>query len=194
MARGLGTPDPAEELIKSAIYRLCEPDGTVYTTNYVDTGIPQSRLTGSASGATLAFVLKPTEWAPYYGLLGQHEGNGGINAQADSTSTCSAWLYRHAFGFPVIAGEKHVLIVSDSESEWYAMHNTTVKAAGDDTPTKQATPMGNIVLYNSWRYAAQRNYHGIAYDALIWDKALTRSEALAVAKRLMAQHNIGGNT
>ena len=194
MARGLGAPDPAEEIIKSAIYRLCEPDGTVYTTNYVDTGIPQSRLTGSTSGATLAFVLNPTAWAPYYGLLGQHEGNDGINVQADSTSTCSAWLYRHAFGFPVIAGEKHVLIISDSEAEWYAMHNTTVKAAGDDTPTKQATPMGNIVLYNSWQYAAQRNYHGIAYDALIWDRALTRDEALAVAKRLMAQHNIGGNT
>ena len=206
MARGLGAPDPAEEIIKSAIYRLYEPDGTVYTPDitgsepnnirytdkFVDTGISQSRLTGSTSGVTLAFVLKPSSWAAYYGLLGQHVDSSGINIQAEGSTIGGAWLYRHIFGFPLIAGEKHVLIISDSEAEWYAMHNTAVKAAGDDTPTRQATPMGNIVLYNSHRKMGTRNYHGIAYDALIWDRALTKSEALAVAKRLMAQHNIAG--
>lgn len=213
MARGLGAPDPAEEIIKSAIYRLYEPDGTVYTPDitgsditdnkpdeirytdkFVDTGIPQSRLTGSTSGVTLAFVLKPTAWAAYYGLLGLHVDSDGINIQAWGATDCRALLYRHYFAFPLIAGEKHVLIVADSETEWYAMHNTTVKASGNDTPTNQVSPMGNITLYNSYEKMGSRNYHGIAYDALIWDRALTQDEALAVAKRLMAQHNIGGNT
>lgn len=197
MARGLGSPDPAEELIKSAIYRLYEPDGTIYMTNYVDTGIPQSRLTSSETGVTVAFVLKPSAWAPYYGLWGQHSGNDGQNIQCTKSSGAnSAHLYRHNIGFDLTAGEKYVLIISDQRNtaDCYVMKNTVEITKGtpsDDT----SSAFGNVVLYNSYQFLEQRNYHGIAYDALIWDKALTRSEALAVAKRLMAQHNItGGNT
>ncbi len=197
MARGLGAPDPAEELIKSAIYRLYEPDGTIYMTNYVDTEIPQSRLTSSETGVTVAFVLKPSAWAPYYGLWGQHSGNDGQNIQCTKSSGGnSAHLYRHNIGFDLTAGEKYVLIISDQQNtaDCYVMKNTVEITEG--TPSEStSSAFGNVVLYNSYQFAEQRNYHGIAYDALIWDKALTRSEALAVAKRLMAQHNItGGNT
>ena len=197
MARGLGSPDPAEEFIKSAIYRLYEPDGTIYMTNYVDTGIPQSRLTSSETGVTVAFVLKPSAWAPYYGLWGQHSGNDGQNIQCTKSSGGnSAHLYRHNIGFDLTAGEKYVLIISDQRNaaDCYAMKNTVEITKG--TPSEStSSAFGNVVLYNSYQFLEQRNYHGIAYDALIWDKALTRSEALAVAKRLMAQHNItGGNT
>ena len=197
MARGLGSPDPAEELIKSAIYRLYEPDGTIYMTNYVDTGIPQSRLTSSETGVTVAFVLKPSAWAPYYGLWGQHSGNDGQNIQCTKNpGGNSAHLYRHNIGFDLTAGEKYVLIISDQRNtaDCYVMKNTVEITKG--TPSEStSSAFGNVVLYNSYQFEEQRNYHGIAYDALIWDKALTRSEALAVAKRLMAQHNItGGNT
>ena len=197
MARGLGSPDPAEELIKTAIYRLYEPDGTIYMTNYVDTGIPQSRLTSSEAGVTVAFVLKPSAWAPYYGLWGQHSGNDGQNIQCTKSSGGnSAHLYRHNIGFDLTAGEKYVLIISDQQNtaDCYVMKNTVEITEG--TPSEStSSAFGNVVLYNSYQFEEQRNYHGIAYDALIWDKALTRSEALAVAKRLMAQHNItGGNT